>query len=80
MSNIWTPTRLVCHVCGAKFAPHQRESFNRHLLRCVERHADFVDGFRLVDAPFEGDPELNLFARIEGDVYNRRAGTRRKPR
>ena len=76
---LWTPTVLMCRVCGARFAPHHVEPFQRHVLACTHRHADFVDCFRPVEI-FEGDPELGAFAREEGDVYNRRPGTRKQAR
>jgi hypothetical protein len=72
--------RLVCRVCGSNFPEHHQGVFSSHVMRCVERHAGFIDSLRPGPAPFEGDPELAAFARAEGDVYNRRRGTRRQPR
>lgn len=69
----------VCRVCGLTFPVTQDHAFAAHVGRCVERNTDVVDAFR-PRAPFEGDPELAAFARAEGDVYNRRSGTRRRPR
>lgn len=68
-----------CLICGMAFPERQRSDFLAHNLRCVERHADFVDSMR-PKRPFEGDPELLAFAVAEGDVYNRRPGTRKRPR
>lgn len=79
MTSLWTPAALVCRVCGARYPQHRTEAFGRHIRECVERHADFIDEFRTAE-PFEGDPELGVFARTEGDVYNRRPGTRKRPR
>jgi len=76
MTQIWTPAALQCRVCSRTFPRHQMGTFQRHLLECVERNADFVDQFRPVEI-FEGDPELAKFAREEGSVYDRRPGTRR---
>lgn len=76
---IWTPRVLRCRVCGTGFPLHHVERFQRHIETCVTRHADFVDRFRPVEV-FEGDPELGLFARTEGDVHNRRPGTRKQAR
>lgn len=69
----------VCRVCGFTFPGHQLDNFQRHIRGCVERNAELVDGYRPVKFTF-GDPELAAFARAEGDVYNRRPGTRRRPR
>ena len=69
----------VCRICGLRFPTHADESFTRHVRTCVDRHQDYIDEFR-TGSPFEGDPELNLFAREEGSVFNRRPGTRRRPR
>jgi hypothetical protein len=71
--------RLVCRVCGSRFPEHHHGVFSAHVMRCVERHADFIDSLR-VGQPFEGDPELAAFARAEGSVYDRRPGTRRRAR
>lgn len=68
--------RYVCQVCGI-YLP--LSAMQRHLRSCIERNADVVDAYR-PRQPFEGDPELSKFAREEGSVYNRRAGTRRQPR
>jgi hypothetical protein len=70
---------LVCRVCGLRFPGHHDRVFGQHVMACVERHGDFIDSFR-TNQPFEGDPELAAFARAEGDVYNRRPGTRRRAR
>lgn len=68
----------VCRICGLTFPGHQLGTFQSHVRRCAERNAETVDAFR--PAVFEfGDPELGAFARSEGDVYNRRPGTRRRP-
>lgn len=72
--------RLVCRVCGSNFPEHHQGTFSAHVTRCVERHADFIDSLRPAGQPFEGDPELAAFARAEGDVYDRRPGTRRRAR
>lgn len=66
-----------CRVCGL-VTPSQ-DSLAAHLSKCVERNAEIVDRFRPPSFDF-GDPELALFAREEGSVYNRRPGTRRRPR
>ena len=79
MANIWTPHGYVCRVCRRHYPAHQAERFYRHVAACVEHNADFIDSFRTPEV-FEGDPELGLFARTEGDVYNRRPGTRKQPR
>lgn len=68
-----------CNVCGLRFPVAAEHDWERHVLRCVERNADFVDSFR-TRQPFEGDPELAAFARAEGDVHRRRPGNRRRPR
>jgi hypothetical protein len=65
-----------CRICGVTLP---LESMRRHLNVCWERNGDVVDAFRPV-RPFEGDPELARFAREEGSVYDRRPGTRRRPR
>jgi hypothetical protein len=70
----------VCRICSLRFPTDLNGDFERHVLRCVQRHADFVDECRPVGAPFEGDPELAAFARAEGSVYDRRPGSRRQPR
>lgn len=79
MPKIWTPGQLQCRVCSRTWPGHRRSAFLAHLSDCVERHADYIDQFRPKE-PFEGDPELGLFAREEGSVYDRRPGTRRQPR
>jgi hypothetical protein len=71
---------FICRVCGMHFPAHHNGLFERHVARCVQRHADFIDDLRPSGQPFEGDPELALFARAEGSVYNRAPGTRRQPR
>jgi hypothetical protein len=68
-----------CRVCGMNFPHHLQRPFLDHVQRCVDRNAEYVDAFR-TPAPFEGDPEMAAFAAAEGDVYNRRPGTRRVPR
>ena len=81
MPDLWTPGALVCRVCGARYRQHHHRQFQTHLLACVERNAEFIDALRPApSAPFEGDPELAAFAMAEGDVYNRRPGTRKPPR
>jgi hypothetical protein len=71
----------ICRVCGMTFPVNSTEStFETHVGRCVARNGDFIDACRPAGQPFEGDPELAAFARAEGDVYNRRPGTRRRPR
>jgi len=65
-----------CRICGMHLP---LEDMRRHLNKCWERNADVVDAYRPV-RPFEGDPELARFAREEGSVYDRRPGTRRRPR
>jgi hypothetical protein len=79
MARLWTPAALVCRVCGQRYPLHRSDAFQRHISDCVDRHADYIDELR-TDEAFEGDPELGLFARTEGDVYNRRPGTRKRPR
>ena len=79
MPTLWTPAALVCRVCSTRFPLHRAEAFQRHIGECVEAHADFIDSLRPIE-PFEGDPELASFAAAEGDVYNRRPGTRKRPR
>ena len=78
MTRLWTPAALICRVCLERYPLHRIDEFQRHISDCVEKHADYVDSLR-TDEPFEGDPELNAFAREEGDVYNRRPGTRKRP-
>lgn len=63
-----------------RFPTVANEAFERHVSRCVQRNEEFIDSCRPSGAPFEGDPELNAFAREEGSVYNRRPGFRRRPR
>lgn len=70
----------VCRICGLRFPSHLDAAFEAHVGHCVRHNEETVDFFRPAGAPFEGDPELAAFARAEGDVYNRRAGTRRRPR
>jgi hypothetical protein len=71
---------FVCRICGLRFpARASDEVFVSHVTRCVHRHEDFIDSCRPPGQPFEGDPELAAFAREEGSVYNRRAGTRLRP-
>jgi hypothetical protein len=69
----------VCRICGLQFPVTQDHAFAEHIGRCVERNAEVVDAFRPAAFDF-GDPELAAFAREEGSVYNRRPGTRRRPR
>jgi hypothetical protein len=70
----------VCRICGLRFPVNATESvFESHVGRCVQRNEEFIDACRPAGQPFEGDPELGLFAREEGSVYNRRPGTRRRP-
>jgi hypothetical protein len=70
----------VCRVCGLQFAMRASEgAFESHVRRCVDRNQGFIDACRPAGVPYEGDPELAAFARAEGDVYNRRPGTRRRP-
>lgn len=79
MTRLWTPAALICRICHERYPLHRTDEFQRHVQACAERHAEYVDSCR--PAPLEfGDPELAAFAREEGDVYNRRAGTRRQPR
>jgi hypothetical protein len=71
----------VCRICGLRFTTRASEGvFESHVRRCVERNGDFIDSCRPAGQPFEGDPELAAFAREEGSVWNRRPGTRRRPR
>jgi hypothetical protein len=70
----------VCRVCSLRFPTSANGAFESHIRRCVQRNEEFIDSCRPAGQPFEGDPELAAFARAEGDVYNRRAGTRRRPR
>lgn len=69
----------ICRVCGMKFPRQLDSEFESHVSRCVKRHEEFIDSVRPNVIEF-GDPELAAFARAEGDVYNRRPGTRRRPR
>jgi hypothetical protein len=70
----------VCRICGFRFPARASEgAFESHVGRCVAANQDFIDDCRPAGQPFEGDPELALFAREEGSVYNRRPGTRRRP-
>ena len=69
----------VCRICGLRFPTHVEGVFESHVSKCVTRNQDFIDSCRPAGAPFEGDPELALFAREEGSVYNRRPGTRKRP-
>lgn len=69
----------VCRICGLRFPTSADAAFERHVGRCVESNPDVVDMHRSPVMEF-GDPELAAFARAEGDVYNRRPGTRRRPR
>jgi hypothetical protein len=69
----------VCRVCGMTFPRHTDAAFTAHVGRCVKRNEEYIDSFRRPEIEF-GDPELAAFARAEGDVYNRRPGTRRRPR
>ena len=69
----------VCRVCGMTFPTHANREFETHVGRCVDKHEEFIDSVRPSVLVF-GDPELAAFARAEGDVYNRRPGTRRRPR
>jgi hypothetical protein len=69
----------VCRICGLRFPSHHEHDFESHVGRCVERNGDVIDVFRPNVMEF-GDPELAAFAREEGSVYNRRPGTRRRPR
>lgn len=69
----------LCRVCGMQFPHSQRSDFLSHVARCVDRNADVVDAFR-PKRPFEGDPELLEFAMAEGSVYQRKAGSRKRPR
>jgi hypothetical protein len=68
---------FVCRVCGLRTT--SQDALAGHLRKCVERNAETVDRYRPPEFDF-GDPELALFAAEEGSVYNRRAGTRRRPR
>jgi len=65
-----------CLICGMNLP---LDDMRRHLNKCWQRNGDIVDAYRPV-RPFEGDPELARFAREEGSVYDRRPGTRRRPR
>jgi hypothetical protein len=69
----------VCRICGLRFPVTQDHAFVEHVGRCVKRNEEIVDAFRPAVMEF-GDPELAAFAREEGSVYNRRPGTRRRPR
>jgi hypothetical protein len=70
----------ICRICGFRLPEHHDGQFADHVRRCVKRNEELIDQFRPSGQPFEGDPELNLFAREEGSVYDRRPGTRRRPR
>jgi hypothetical protein len=69
---------LRCRICGMHFPARQEPVFARHITRCYRRHEGELDALR-TPQPFEGDPELAAFAAAEGDPYNRRPGTRRRP-
>lgn len=82
--SLWVPPsarerQLICTICGSTWRESRRLAFEAHLKGCIERHSDYIDQFRGPQVEF-GDPELAEFARSEGDVYNRRPGTRRRPR
>lgn len=68
---------FICRICGLQ--THSQDAMAAHLSRCVQRNEEAIDAFRPRVLDF-GDPELALFAREEGSVYNRRPGTRRRPR
>lgn len=68
---------LFCRICGMQFREHQQHTFESHVRRCFRRYEG--DLTRPPEAPYEGDPELAAFARAEGDVWNRRPGTRKQP-
>lgn len=70
----------VCRICGTHFPISQDQAFGAHITRCYRRNEAELDALRPAGVPWEGDPELLAFARAEGDVYNRQAGTRRRPR
>ncbi|HTE62323.1 MAG TPA: hypothetical protein VK631_18355 [Solirubrobacteraceae bacterium] len=70
----------VCRVCGMRFPISQDGPFMRHVAGCVRRNEEFIDACRPPEAPQTGDPELLAFAMAEGDVYNRRPGTRKQAR
>jgi hypothetical protein len=70
----------VCRICGVHFPISQDAAFGDHIRRCFRRNEDVIDAFRPAGVPWEGDPELLAFARAEGDVYNRRPGTRKVAR
>jgi hypothetical protein len=69
----------ICRICGTRFPMHLDGVFADHVGRCAKRNDDLIDNYRPAGPPFEGDPELALFAREEGSVYDRRPGTRRRP-
>jgi hypothetical protein len=69
----------VCRICGLRFPASADGEFERHVGRCARANEDLIDHHRPAVMEF-GDPELAAFARAEGDVYNRRPGTRRRPR
>jgi hypothetical protein len=69
----------VCRICGMRFPVHANGAFEGHVGGCAQRNQEVVDAFRPAVIEF-GDPEMAAFARAEGDVYNRRPGTRRRPR
>jgi len=71
--------QYVCRICGLTFPSHHEHDFEQHVGRCAQRNEDVIDAFR-PGALIFGDPELAAFAREEGSVYNRRPGTRRRPR
>lgn len=70
---------LICRICGLRLPEHADLAFESHVGQCFRRNEEVVDAFRPAVLEF-GDPELAAFARAEGDVYNRRPGTRRRPR
>ena len=70
----------VCNICGLRFPVTAERAWLQHVTRCVQRNEEFVDSCRPSGQPYEGDPEMLAFALAEGDVFNRRPGTRRRPR
>jgi len=69
--------QFLCRVCGLVVG--SQDALANHIRGCVERNAEIVDAYRPPKFEF-GDPEMAAFAAAEGDVYNRRPGTRRRPR
>lgn len=81
MTGLWVPPQLRCRICGRVWPVRQRSAYYNHMVACARAHEGELGEYREGESyGIEGDPELRAFAREEGDVYNRRPGTRRRPR